>query len=432
MKKITSAIVLVAVASLLFFSCEKKSNVSAVSETGASLPYSTLTKLDNGTEVRNGGFGSGATAHPEDANMFYAMTDRGPNATYKGEAGKGKKFPAPDYTPRIGLYSVGKDGKVSLVKEILFKDPSGKAISGRPNPEGKGATGEVPYDNDGKVLEYDDYGLDSEGLAAAKNGEFWVSDEYGPHIVHYDAEGKELERISPVNVNKDNGGRKIPAVFERRRPNRGMEGLAITPDQKMLVGMMQSTLYNPSKKEAVNTTLVRIITFNLENGETKEYLYKQEKAWNSNSEIAALTNSTFLVVERDGKFSGAGEAQKHIYKIDLKDAIDVSGDFESMDGKLVDGKTLEQCTWEELASAGFKPVNKELVCDLVKTLPNHYPHEKLEGIIIIDKNTFAVLNDDDFAVSVKDGEVIQKELPGTNGQIDSNTLYVIKVNKALW
>ncbi len=35
-----------------------------------------------------------------------------------------------------------------------------------------------------------DYGLDSEGLAALNDGTFWVSDEYRPHIVHYDANGK--------------------------------------------------------------------------------------------------------------------------------------------------------------------------------------------------------------------------------------------------
>jgi len=52
-----------------------------------------------------------------------------------------------------------------------------------------------------------------------------------------------------------------------------MEGLAVTPDEKTLVGIMQSTLYNPSKKAATNTTLARIVTFDLDTGETHQYLY---------------------------------------------------------------------------------------------------------------------------------------------------------------
>jgi len=39
----------------------------------------------------------------------------------------------------------------------------------------------------------------------------------------------------------------LPAVFQHRRANRGMEGLAISPDETTLVGIMQSTMKNPDK-----------------------------------------------------------------------------------------------------------------------------------------------------------------------------------------
>lgn len=401
------------------------SRIQSISDSGAVLPYSVLTTLPNGTEIRNGGFGSSAVAHPSACDMFYALTDRGPNATYKGEAGNGKKFPVASYTPRIGLFKVNSDGSVTMEKEILLKNPVGEPITGLPNPKGRGTTGEIPYDNNGKVLSYDDYGLDGEGLVALKNGEFWISDEYGPHIVHYNADGVELERISPVGV--DTGKRKLPAVFKKRRANRGMEGLAITPDEKILVGIMQSTLYNPSKKEVTNPTVTRIVTFDLKTAQTHQYLYRQNSKWLSNSEITALNNKEFLVIERDGKFSGAEQAQKHIYKISLKGATDVSGNFNARDGLMIKGKTLEQCTWEDIEAAGIMPVKKERVADVVKALPNHYPHEKMEGIWLISDTTIGILNDDDFAVSVKDGEVIRKILPGA-GTVDRNTLYIIKLD----
>ncbi|MEW7278090.1 esterase-like activity of phytase family protein [Aquimarina sp. 2201CG1-2-11] len=184
------------------------------------LPFSVLASIENDVEIRNGGYGSAATAHPQRKGEFYAITDRGPNTDFLG----GKKFPVANYTPRIGHFAVLANGNIALKKEILLKNPNGIPITGLPNPEGKGATGEIPYDIDGNQLPFDDFGLDSEGLVALKDGTFWVSDEYGPHIVHYSALGVELERISPIGVNKENGGRKIPAVFANRRPNRDMEG----------------------------------------------------------------------------------------------------------------------------------------------------------------------------------------------------------------
>lgn len=384
------------------------------------LPYSVLKTVNNNVEVRNGGFGSAATAHPIAKNEFYALTDRGPNTKVKG----GKKFPVASYIPRIGHFRVTSKGKIELVKEILLKDPAGNTITGLPNPEGKGSTGETPYDLDGNVLPYDDYGIDSEGLVAMKDGSFWISDEYGPHIVHYSAEGVELERISPVGVNEGNGGRKLPAVFKSRRANRGMEGLAITPNQKMLVGIMQSTMYNPKK---IKSDLTRIVTFDLQTGNTKQYLYKQEKKNLSNSEIVALSNTEFLVVERDGKFAGAGAAQKHIYKINIANATDVSGDdFNSAKGMLLNGKTLEESSWEEIYEANIKPVKKSFMIDLVQL--TGYPHDKLEGIWLINNRTIGVLNDDDFVVTDADGDsnVDQKILPGSTDK-DASSLYLVDI-----
>ncbi|MDO6810007.1 esterase-like activity of phytase family protein [Zobellia galactanivorans] len=385
------------------------------------LPYSVLSTINNTVEIRNGGFGSGATSHPTKGNEFYAITDRGPNTDYLD----GKKFPVVSYTPRIGHYRVTESGKIELLEEILLKDPSGQLISGIPNPEGKGATGEIPYDADGNAIAFDDFGLDSEGIVALKDGTFWVSDEYGPHIVHYNANGVQLERISPIGVNEDTGDRKLPAVFAKRRANRGMEGLAVTPDEKTLVGIMQSTMYNPEK---IQSNITRIVTFNLETGYTRQYVYVQETANLSNSEITAISNTEFLVVERDGKFAGAGAAQKHIYKINLAGATDISGSNPKNElGLMVGDKTIEQSTAEELAEANIVPVQKELVVDLVAEFG--YRHDKLEGIWLVDDNTLGFINDDDFTVSDNDGDGVieQKILPGST-DIDASSLYLVKAN----
>ena len=428
---------LAAMAAFLPVSCASTSKAGADSTSpfekvglnGSEVPYTVLAKTNDGVEIQNGGYGSDACAHPTDSSLFYLVTDRGPNIDFKGNSGKGKMFPVSSYAPRIGLFKMNKDGSVSLVKEITLKSPDGKEITGLPNPNGKGATGEIAYDLDGNILGTDEYGLDSEGIVALKDGTFWISDEYGPHIVHYDADGKQIERISPFGM--DTGKRHLPAVLARRRANRGMEGLAITPDEKTLVGIMQSTLFNPSKKEISNKQLVRIVTFDIKTGSTKQYAYIQNKETDSTCGITVLSNTEFVVIERDGKFSGEKEAHKYLFKIDLKDATDITGENpESKEGLLINGKTLEQCTTEEIEAAGIKPVKKEFLVDLVEYLPNKYPHDKLEGLWVLDSNTIAVANDNDFAINVENNQLVQKKLPGT-GRIDNDVIYVIKLPRSL-
>ncbi|WP_318677977.1 esterase-like activity of phytase family protein [Treponema sp.] len=417
MKKIVTALIICSVC----LSVNAKENKSAVSEKGAKIPFSILKTTDDGIEVRKGGFGSDACAYPGDNSKFYLITDRGPNIDYIGSNGKGKLFPVPEFNPEIGLFQIQKDGSVKLLKTIGLKSPDGKKITGLPNPQGKGATGEIAYDLNDNLLGLDEYGLDSEGLVAMKDGSFWISDEYGPHIVHFSAKGKELERISPYGMTTN--GRKIPAVLENRRANRGMEGLAKTPDEKYLVGIMQSTLYNPSKKEIVNNRLIRIVKFELATGKTWQYLYQQNKETDSCCGITALSNDEFIVIERDGKFAGEEEAHKYLFKINLKDATDVNGDMTAKNGMLIDRKTLEQCTQAEVLDAGITFVKKELITDLVTEIG--YGHDKLEGLWLLDDNTICVANDNDFALIEKDNKLCQKILPGTDLPED-DVVYAIK------
>lgn len=430
---------------------------------GVFLPYtvlrSDLTDADTQQtfEIRNGGYGSSMDADPRAGNRFYALTDRGPNADYKnGAYGKGKTFPVADYTPRIGHFEVTADGTIKLLDTILLKRPDGTAITGLPNSSALGGTGETPYHADGSpVLEddskpydadtnpikLDDYGLDPEGLVAMKDGSFWISDEYGPHMVHFDASGKEIGRINPFAADVRNV-QTLPAEFAYRRANRGMEGLTVTPDQSTLVGIMQSTMQLPDKT-VQNETLTRIVTINPTTGETHQYLYQQEIAANSNSEIKALSATEFLVLERDGAFlyggpDGAGAAKptamKHVYRIDLSSGTDLESVAatavlaQDADlGLTINGNTLEQQVladgnWDTLTANGISPVSKTLVIDMVAAV--NYPHDKMEGLWVVDDKHLGVLNDDDFATwSNANGGLVQKMLDSNT--IDGNRLYIV-------
>jgi hypothetical protein len=421
---------------VLLFACKKNdtpadnNNISYPAK--ATLAGSVvMTTNAAGVKVYNGGYGSSIANVPGQPGYFYLMTDRGPNAD--GIMKDSKVFAVPGFNPQIGKFKLNGDSLV-LVETIPIKSAANLLVTGLPNPAGSGGTGETALDKDGKILPEDADGIDCEGLAVAPDGSFWISDEYGPHLVHLDRSGKTLERINPFGTGT--GGRKIPKVFATRRANRGMEGLTITPDGKTLVGIMQSPLYNPSKDAVKNALFTRILMYDIASGQTKQYLYKLESKNTANSEITVISNNTFLVLERDGEFPGDAAKPsliKRIYKIDLSTATDISDATDGTGGKLVNGKTVEVLTDDELLVAGIKTVSKSLVVDLLKDITG-YPHDKPEGIVLVNSTTLAVSNDDDFGIVPPDpvnNTYIQKILSLT-GKTDFNTVYFIKLGTPLF
>ena len=436
---------------------------------GSPLPYTVLDAThinaaypERRLEIRGGGYGSDAAAHPTNSNQFYVLTDRGPNADFDGIAGKGKQFLVPNYTPSIGLFELQADGKIIKVKEIILKDSNGNPISGLPNPKAFGGTNEVPYDVNGQPMivnpelpfdavsnpiKTDINGLDPEGLAALKDGSFWVSDEYGPHLVHYNANGVEIARINAFandernNVMIDGKPILLPTEFTKRRANRGMEALTITPDQSTLVGIMESSMDNPDKSGRISS-LVRMVTINLVSGQIAQYLYRLDNAQHVTSGIVALSDHEFYLIEHDRKFPLQDKsAQKLIYKIDISQATDIdaiisSTSIEKNDtlGLTIDGQTLEQLivaneeNWQVLEEMSITPVKKTLVVDVLASLD--YPHDKLEGLWLRQDGSLGLLNDDDFAMT--DSEIVnskssveQKYLDAEKTIEDANRLYIV-------
>ena len=361
------------------------------------------------------GYGSSIDADPQNPKRFYGLTDRGPNA----DGGENVKiFLLPRFTPSIGHFEIQANGTIKKLRDIPLRDASGNPLTGLPNPAGYGTSKETVVDANRQPLQRDKTGIDSEGLAVMKDGTFWVSDEYGPHIVHFDRNGIELERMSPRGVQTT--GRRLPAVLGHLRSNRGMEGITTTPSNRVLVGIMQSALHNPSKQAVLNKSVTRILVFDLATGKTKQYLYQQGGDYWKNSEIRSLDEHRFLVDEHNGK------TVKHVYLIDLNGATDVSDPADSETGLKVNGKAIEENTWEELAAAGIKPVNKTLVSDVKKDVD--FQSSKFEGMWVADGGkTLWIINDDDFGIDSKDEKtIVPKRLP--NGEADATRLYRIPLN----
>ncbi len=386
-----------------------------------------LTTTPNGIVLNNGGYGSSMVQDPTDKAVFYLLTDRGPNVAEA--ATNSIMIATPNFVPQIGKFRL-KGDSLTLESVILLKNSNGVNLNGLPNPVGAGATGESAFDLNNSPLTPSVDGLDSEGMAMASDGSFWISDEYGPHLIHFDKTGKTIEKINPFTT-----GRKLPLVLAKRRPNRGMEGLTITPDGKTLVGIMQFPLYNPSSAAVANSLVIRIVTFDITTGDTKQFVYMMDNpTLQAVSEITAIDNNNFLVLERDGLFATDANKTtvfKKIFKITLTGATDISDPANGANGKLFGGKTVEELKdAATLSTNNIVPVTKTLIADLMKDIPTLYPHDKAEGLAIINSTTIAVSNDDDFGITGAN-KVYQKKTLAGNGKIDGNGIYFIKLNTPL-
>ncbi|MGL4519978.1 MAG: esterase-like activity of phytase family protein [Phocaeicola sp.] len=351
------------------------------------------------TPIYLGGFGSSMVYQPADSS-FYLLTDRGPNVD--GLTPESKVFPVLHYAPTIGQFRLVGDSLL-LVRAIPLKDETGRNLTGLPNAQGDGVTGEVGYNLAGEVLINPTLGIDAEGLAVAPDGTFWVSDEYAPFVLQFDSNGVLLQTLSPSHG--------LPSHFAKRRPNRGMEGLTLSADGKRLYGIMQSPLYYPSKETKDHSVNVRILEKTLTTGACREFIYQLESPKNMVSEISAVTDSTFLVVERDGNFPKENNGFKRVYTINLAGATDVSE------------QVVELLSNEELATQQIFPTQKQLLVDLLVAIPG-YRHDKPEGVALIGDSVLCVVNDDDFGIDATPDGTFQPKVDAQGG-LDKNVVYFI-------
>ncbi|ATY10075.1 3-phytase [Amycolatopsis sp. AA4] len=364
-----------------------------------------------GVKITGGGYGSALTPVPGERDEFYGLTDRGPNVD--GPDGS-KVEPLPSFTPAIGKFRL-KGGKAVLERTIPLRAADGSPYNGQVNTLAN--TGETIVDLAGKKLPASPNGYDSEGLVAPRDGTFWVSDEYGPFITHFRADGRAIERLSPFDGS-------LPQELKNRVPNKGMEGLALTPDGRTLVGIMQSALQQPDlTKKPSKVPALRIVTVDLKTRATHEYAYlldNPDETGTAVSEITALSSTRFLVDERDGKAEPG--AYKKLFEIDLSKATDLGPAAKvpgatydaAKGGLLVDGgKSIEayvgKATTAEaadaLAKVGMTPVAKKLFLDvggLVTGLDpsgGFFGHDKVEGVATTDGGrTVVISNDSDFGI----------------------------------
>jgi hypothetical protein len=343
-----------------------------------------------------GGLGSGLWRNPSDPeNEFWMVTDRGPNGKVIVNEQLRRTFPIPEYTPVLVRVHTG-DTDVHIEQVLPLRGSSGKPILGLSNLEGKD---ESPYDFQAETaLAYNPSGLDPEDLIRTSTGEFWLADEYRPSLVRVSAEGVVLKRFIPQGVELPGADYPVaavlPAIYARRKLNRGFEGLGLSPNQTTLFAVLESPLANPDTPTSDNSRNTRILAFDITTERpVAEYVYRFEEVSTFDpaitqadmkvSGIVALPQDALLILEHT-------DAVARLYKVDLSRATNI------LNTKWADPATrpsLEMC--QDLSEVEVAALPKSLVIDLT-TLPG-MPN-KIEGLAVVDRQTLAVANDNDFGI----------------------------------
>jgi hypothetical protein len=373
--------------------------------------------LENGVPANLlGGLGSGITYVT--GNTFLAVPDRGPNAvTYNDAIDQTVSYIPrfqtiemklePNADPKAALpFTLTPQLKATTLLRSFFPlfYGDGQAFNvpnGAPKPNGlfrfffSGRSDNFDprrNHNSGDPL---DARLDPESIRVSSDGlTVFISDEYGPYIYQFlrlTGERVRTYRL-PDELYVDIPGTttKVETAnnTKGRTPNKGMEGLAITPDGRTLVGIMQNALLQDA---AAAPSLLRIFTVDVVTGVTKhEYAYLLT-AGTGVSEITALNDHEFIVDERDGKGLGDGSKAKvkQLFKIELQNAVDIQG----LDGPAASTVAVPKTPFldiiQKLKDAGFT----------VDNIP-----AKIEGVTFgpdVERNgkklhTLWIANDNDF------------------------------------
>ncbi len=355
------------------------------------------------------GIGSALFHMPGDPkDEFYALTDRGPNIDCSASEkitgiptaqacngdDKAKLFPRPDFVPSIVKVKLNDDGTFITTEWIPLKDAASKSITGLSNPL-KAAKTEAAYDKDGRQLPFDPNGLDTEGLVRLKDGTFWIGEEYGPSLVHVAADGKIIERLVPQGLEGDLSGATytvtaaLPAILMKRQLNRGIEGLAVAPDESALYAIVQNPLANPDADTYKKASTTRILKLDLTSRQVVgEYVYtldpaesfKNDKSDKQSdvriSELTAVGVDQLIVLERIAKTT-------KLHAIDLSAATNI---LDTDWDKVETSPSLEQIAAADLAAKGITPVSKRLWLD-----SSTYPElpEKVEGVASTARSWFS-------------------------------------------
>lgn len=243
--------------------------------------------------------------------------------------------------------------------------------------------------------------FDLESFRRVDSG-FWVGDEFGPFLLHFDANGELLQPPIPIPnlakigdapevrspdhpefVNLDAEQRQDSANL---RGSGGIEGMAINRSRDKLYPMLEGVI----KGDAVKRLLIYEFDLTQQKFTGEIFAYKLEQPNHAIGEITAINDQEFIVIERDNRQGDPNHpgfkepAQfKRLYKIDLS-----KRDRE--------GYVSKELLVDLLRIADPRQIGGQATKNGIFT----FPFVTIESVLPVDTRTLMVVNDNNYADSI--------------------------------
>lgn len=252
--------------------------------------------------------------------------------------------------------------------------------------------------------------FDPESIQRTEDGSYWIGDEFGPYLLHFDKDGvlidapislpnplkKGTELRSPQNqLNKAN----INYVEPLTQQSGGFEGMALSKDGQYLYPLLEKPLIGETNKQLL------ISQFDIKKkAYTGKYYYftLNDKATNI-GDFQLFDDKSGIIIERDPSQNKL-DAYKKLIKIELDES----------------GQAVKRSDLVDLMNIANPHHLYGTIRDGdIGTEKNFaFPFETIEDVIIENSTTLTVLNDNNFPGSsgrngkrADDNEIIQIKLP---------------------
>ena len=257
----------------------------------------------------------------------------------------------------------------------------------------------------GRLLTGADF--DPESFRRVADGSFYVGDEFGPFLLHVGATGELLE--APIPLPNLLGLGANPLVQSPQSPgvtdpnlgsSRGFEGLALNASGTRLLAILEGALTTDPQQ---NRRLINEFDPATSAYTGRVFQYRIEDPANAIGDLTAISDTEFLVIERDNN-QGAAARFKRVYRIST----------------------------EQLDDAGF--VSKSLVADLLDIADPRglggngtqggvftFPFQTIESVLPVDNQTLLITNDNNYPFS--SGR--------TPGVADNNEFILVRLDQPL-
>jgi hypothetical protein len=224
-----------------------------------------------------------------------------------GDNGFGNRRNSPDALLMIHRVRPNwQNGAVAVENTIFLSDPN--------------RITRFPIQNEATATRYlTGADFDVESIQPLPDGSLMIGEEFGPYLLHFDAQGRLLRVVETTMDNEvlrtpDHHANLIPAnptagVPHRVRRSGGYEGMALTPDGRTIWAMMEQPLFAPGTNQSEGQFL-RVLEFDVTRmaWTGRNVRYRLEQGATAIGDFNMIDERRALVIERDNGEGDPGRA----------------------------------------------------------------------------------------------------------------------------